>query len=308
MQTINSIHEHHRQRTDEQARQAARRHVYSILSARDIFRMQMPEIDWFVPGLIASGLTTLAGQSTAGKSWLLLQLGLAISAGSVFIGSLCCRKADVLYLALEDNNWRMQSRLRKLGLDCTRNLFIDTANKVTPDNIEIHLDEMPTVQMVIVDTLGRYFASGQEKIDGNDYNENTKAVGKLHTVAKERGIAMVVCTHTRKGAVQDDNWVDSIMGSKALVAVSDTVLMLTRKMETTVGQLKITGRDVLERTIEMEHTENWLWYDKNAEQVTPLAEFSQFGVCPKCNGEGVWGLWEDGKRVTRRCDCVAGKF
>jgi RecA-family ATPase len=128
--------------------------------------------------------------------------------------------------------------------------------------------------MVIIDTLGKYLIG--EKADGNDYNEMTRVISPLHDIANQRNIAVIACTHTRKGQVGQD-WTDSVMGSKAVVAVSDTVLMLTRPMENADGKLRITGRDVEERTLEIEHTEDWFWYDKNAEIVSEtLPEFEQW--------------------------------
>jgi len=300
MATYDQIRNYQTKHVDNQKRTEARQHVGTIRNAVEFAEMDMPEIDWFVPSLIAPGLTTLAGQSGAGKSWLLLQLGLAVSAGGLFLNNLRCRKANVLYIALEDNNRRMKRRLLHIGVNLTRGLFIDTTNTVNPQNLETILDEMPTVEMVIIDTLGRYLVP--ENVDGNDYMEMTKHAGALHSIAKERNIAIIACTHTRKGAKTADG-IDGVMGSKALPAVSDTVLMLTRQIEETEGKLYVTGRDVEERTIEMEHTEKWLWYDKNAKTTTSLAEFDQFGVCEKCGGEGVISFYENGLKVIRKCDC-----
>jgi RecA-family ATPase len=181
----------------------------------------------------------------------------------------------LLYLALEDNDRRVARRLYRLGIPATRDLYIETANKLTPQNINEILDAVPFVKMLIFDTQGRYFEN--ETTDGNDYNEMTRMVATLHTIANKREMAIITCTHTRKNVDKED-WVNSVIGSKALVAVSDTILMLTRERESTEGKLHITGRDVDEFTIEMEHTEDWLWYDKKTDftATEPLSEFEQF--------------------------------
>jgi len=276
MPSLNDLRDYHQ----NQQKTESREHVLSIKNALNFSRLELPPVNWLVPQLISPGLITIAGRSDAGKSWLLLQLGLAVSAGALFIGNLRCKQADVLYLALEDNDRRIRSRLHKLGMPPTRNLYIDTSNKVTPKNINDMLNEMPSIQMVIIDTLGRYHEN--EGINGNDYAEVTKAAGALHNIAKEREIAVIACTHTRKGAKEEEG-TEGVSGSKALVSVSDTVLMLSRKVEETNGKLYVTGRDVMERTIEMEHTEDWLWFDKNASrggepapEVKPYAEFENF--------------------------------
>ena len=273
MPAFDEIREHQQQSAGNRAKQEAREYVASLRSAVEFARMDIPPIEWFVPGLIAPGLTIIAGQSGAGKSWLLLQLGLAVSCGGLFIGNLRCRKADVLYIALEDNDRRIKSRLQKLGMALTRDFYIDTTNIVCPQNINAILDEMPTVQMVIIDTLGRYLSG--EKVEGNDYQQMTAVIEPLHTIAKERNIAVVICTHTKKGAKVEDG-VDAVIGSKATVGVSDTIMILTRKLEETEGKLYAIGRDFIERTIEMEHTEDWLWYDKKTDFTAPLTEFEQW--------------------------------
>ena len=271
MPTLDEIRTH-------QAKSAAKAHVGTIRSAVELAEMDLPEIDWLVPSLIAPGLTTIAGRSDAGKSWLLLQLGLAVSAGGRFLGNLRCQKADVLYLALEDNLRRIKLRLLKLGMNLTHGLRIDTANEVKPQNIEAILDEMPTVKMVMIDTLGRYLEN--EGIDWNKYAEVTPAAGALHSIAKEREIAVIACTHTKKGAKAEEG-TEGVSGSNALVSVSDTVLMLSRKVEQSDGKLYVTGRDVEERTIDLEHTDDWLWYDINAPSETTITEFNQYNKTPE---------------------------
>jgi RecA-family ATPase len=66
------------------------------------------------PGHSARGFSVLAGKSKLGKSWLALNLALAVASGGTAIGSIDVEQGEVLYLALEDTKRRLQGRLRKI--------------------------------------------------------------------------------------------------------------------------------------------------------------------------------------------------
>jgi hypothetical protein len=86
----------------------------NLFTAADIMRWDHPPIKFVVPGYIAEGLTILAGTPKIGKSWLSLDLAVAISMGGKAFGSIEVEEGDVLYLALEDNERRLKKRLDKL--------------------------------------------------------------------------------------------------------------------------------------------------------------------------------------------------
>lgn len=65
---------------------------------------------YVVPGYIAEGLTVLAGRPKLGKSWLALDLAIAVATGGAALGSTKVGQGDVLYLALEDNERRLCRR------------------------------------------------------------------------------------------------------------------------------------------------------------------------------------------------------
>src|SRR6516164_563717 len=71
-------------------------------------------IKYIVPGVIVEGLTILAGKPKVGKSWLVLHGAIAVARGGFTLGEIKCIEGDVLYCALEDNERRLQSRMRKL--------------------------------------------------------------------------------------------------------------------------------------------------------------------------------------------------
>jgi RecA-family ATPase len=63
---------------------------------------------------MTEGLTILAGKGKIGKSWLALGIAIAVASGGYALGSIKVEQGDVLYLALEDNERRLQKRLRQL--------------------------------------------------------------------------------------------------------------------------------------------------------------------------------------------------
>ena len=77
----------------------------------ELLASPVPWVREIVPGLVPAGLTLLEGKPHAGKSWLALELALAVASGS----EVCDLKEKVLYLALEDPPWRLQRRLRQLA-------------------------------------------------------------------------------------------------------------------------------------------------------------------------------------------------
>src|SRR3712207_4780338 len=97
-----------------QARAEPQRAECIVRSAADLQRQTFPPIRYVVPGYIAEGLTLLAGRPKLGKSWFMLDVGLAVAAGRTCLGATACEQGDVLYLALEDNERRLQSRIEKL--------------------------------------------------------------------------------------------------------------------------------------------------------------------------------------------------
>lgn len=82
----------------------------NAISAKELQDTNIPELNSIVENMLYEGLAILAGAPKCGKSWISLQLGLALSQGKEFLG-FETTKSDVLYLALEDSYRRLQDRL-----------------------------------------------------------------------------------------------------------------------------------------------------------------------------------------------------
>src|SRR5262245_25770067 len=72
---------------------------------------KFPEPRWAIPDLLAQGCTLLAGPPKVGKSWLALNIAVAVATGGKALGTIDVEAGDVLLLALEDNGRRLQNRL-----------------------------------------------------------------------------------------------------------------------------------------------------------------------------------------------------
>ncbi len=58
----------------------ARRRL-GLTSSADLMAKDLPPVRYVVPGIIAEGLTLLAGKSKIGKSWLILGTAIAVACG-----------------------------------------------------------------------------------------------------------------------------------------------------------------------------------------------------------------------------------
>jgi AAA domain/Transcriptional regulator, AbiEi antitoxin len=202
-----------------------------------------------VPGLMPAGFGIIAAPPKAGKSLLILDWLLAAATGGQALGRLRVGPArDVLYLALEDGDRRLQGRCRQLLADREpipdRLRYILT---VPPGQVlavlNDALERYPETRLVVLDTLGRIMPM---PFQGETTYQRDYRVGiALKRVADERpGLTIVVIHHTRK-AVADD-FIDSISGTHGLAGAADTIIMLSRGRGRREGTLRVTGRDVVE--------------------------------------------------------------
>ena len=71
-------------------------------SAADFPTKTFPPLKFIVPELVPEGATLLVSRPKLGKSWLVLNIGIAVASGRFTLGSMKPIQGDVLYLALED--------------------------------------------------------------------------------------------------------------------------------------------------------------------------------------------------------------
>jgi hypothetical protein len=216
-------------------------------TAAELLAREIPATRWAVPGILPEGVTLLAGKPKLGKSWLGLGLGVATASGGYALGKKRVEPGEALYLALEDNERRLQKRLKKLtdsGSDLSRLHYATEwprLNEGGADELRAWLNAHPNTRLVVIDTLAkiRKPAHGQ-----NVYREDYEALEKLLPLASEYGVAVLVVHHLRKMAASDP--MDEISGSTGLSGGVDGFLILKRDRGRHDATLHVDGRDVEE--------------------------------------------------------------
>lgn len=223
----------------------------AALDGYSIYRTNYPAPTFLFDGLLANGLTILAGRPKSGKSWLTLQMAIDAAMKRPFLGRFGIERAvRVLYCGLEEGPQRTHNRLRKLL----------PKNDIQLQNIEFRYvlkslseggaEELDTLlkgsnyRLLVIDTFLRMAKAGGSNRDAtrSEYAE----VAQLQELAQRRQIATVLVDHTRKMGAE--NGLDTVSGTTGKTAACDAVWTL-KKLSTGDAVLEVTGREMEEQTL-----------------------------------------------------------
>lgn len=230
------------------------------ISALELERKDIPPIRWIVDGLLPQGLTILAGAPKAGKSWLSLDICLSVAKAEPFWGKETYPfPGQVIYLALEDSERRLKSRMKTLLSDeaAPGNLHFvteaPTINGGLSEQLEQLFDWKPDTSLVIIDTLGKIRQAS--KLDG--YQKDYSDLTQLKRLADAQNCGIVAVHHLRKMPGSDP--FDRISGTNGILGSADTALVLTRERQSSEGRLFVTGRDLEETQYVLKFSDNCHW-------------------------------------------------
>ncbi len=218
-----------------------------MVSATKILTTDYPAIEYVVPGLIPEGMTLLVAAPKIGKSWMALGLSIACATGGNALGAIPVRQRPVLYLALEDGERRLKSRMHTLGI--TRpvpGLYFIT--RVRPGTvtatITAFLERFNGHQPVVfLDTLGRVLPPA--RAGDSAYQHDYKLTVDLkETVDAFPGSSLVAVHHTRKQDATD--FLDAINGTQGIGGGVDTALVIRRPRQESEATMEVTARDAME--------------------------------------------------------------
>jgi len=176
------------------------------------------DFDWIVEKLIPEGaITLLYGKAGTGKTWLVLQLGIAVSGGRPFC-TLRTKKCPVIYVGFEDPLQVISKRLKIMGASNNFRIWHIDSDFPPPklDKQWQKYKQLPAGSLLIFDTL-RASQGGDE----NSSQDMAQIMEKLKELRKE-GLTIVLVHHTPKAS-------ESIYkGSTAILDLVDHELCLEK--------------------------------------------------------------------------------
>lgn len=247
-------------------------HALQPKTAKDLMETEIVKPDEIVKGLLPVGASILAGEPKCGKSFIVMQMVLAVASGMPFLG-METQKCRVLYCDLESPNWLHQQRLELL---CNDESSLDNIDIITQSDRDVigtlgegfedqllsYLESHMDCKLIVIDTLGEIMTSKtvDEIGNGGQYAKEKEAYDRLIALARNRQVAVVVIDHTTK-TVADKDVFRSIRGTYATSGSYDTLMVLSVPKQEDAGvrvrRLSVKGKAVAEQEICIVLDENW---------------------------------------------------
>jgi hypothetical protein len=227
--------------------------LLTLMNGADIAEMEFPPLQYLADEFLPMGCWLLIGPPKRGKTWLMLDLAVAVAGGGESLG-FKCEQGRVLYLALEESKRRIQDRTlqlcRQKGLNPKETLGqilfgttgdddIPTADGGLYQMIADAMDADPTIKLVVVDTLHK--ARPMQRNGEGTYVYDRRCVDPFTDMLAARpGRAVVIVHHTRKSKSSDP--FEMASGSMGLTGAADGHIFLLPDDQ---GQMvmHVQGRD-----------------------------------------------------------------
>lgn len=224
--------------------EAAQSPEFSMISAADIMNKEFTPLEFIVQDILPKGFSFLGGKPKSGKSLLATHLATCVATGSPW-GELEVEQGDVLYLALEDNQRRLQSRFQKMALnkDLSRLQIVTESMPLDWGFLEATnnwIAQVSDPRLVIIDTYAKI--KPRSATSKAEYDQEYATAEGLLKLSNAHDIAVLAVHHQKKGETEDP--FDGFLGSTGITAAADTLVLLQKTSE---GPVLIgKGRDIAE--------------------------------------------------------------
>lgn len=251
-----------------------------VRSIADLRSMELSDQKFIIPGVLPTGNVMLASRPKMRKTWLALQLGMAIARGRKFL-EWQCEQGEVLFLGLEDNQRRLRYRIQKLltfemdvgdlsgfrywtaGMDVNARgeLYVSNPEEAAElrdrfprgeagvDALEQYVETFPLTTTIIIDTYAHFReASNNRDIYQRDYD----AMMPITKLAARKSLLIMPVHHEKKGNADRDgsggDFLEDVSGSSGVTGGVDGVMSIKGRRGIQEGpeqrKLLLSGRDI----------------------------------------------------------------
>lgn len=133
--------------------------AFGFYSVPDLTEEERRPPEFIIDGMIPVGLTFLSGAPKTRKSFLALQMAIAVAQGKPFFGRET-RTCDVVYLDLEGSKSRISARTAGMVEAVPRNLFVTNSTDAKladglVDMLRLLHQQRPSIRFMVIDTYNR---------------------------------------------------------------------------------------------------------------------------------------------------------
>lgn len=220
------------------------------VTAAELKKMDIPPIEWLIDEILPVGLSMIGAPSKYYKSYMSLEICIAICNGKKFL-SFNSTKHACLYLDLESTKRRPKNRLKQIlkEEDFPENLYVITGTdgigrigEGFEAQIEYQLKQHPEIRLVIVDVFQMIRQPAKHNQSG--YDRDYEDFKVLKQIADKHNIGLMLIHHTRKMKDPTDVF-NELSGSVGVMGALDCAWVITKgDRYAEEGTLHITGRDM----------------------------------------------------------------
>lgn len=250
-----------------------------VPSMADLQKRTFKEPKWVIPNVLPTGTILLAARPKMRKTFLALQLALAVCGGRKFLDWKCVQ-GDVLFLGLEDNERRLKSRIKLLqtlelnppdlsgfrywtgGVDIsptTGREYIsnpeeaERAYNAFPrgqagvDALERFLDMYPLTRLIIIDTYAHFRNQSNNR---DVYQRDVDDMMPITRMASAREVCVLIVHHEKKGLASQESadFMEDASGTAGITGSIDGMMSIKGKRgiqnENEERKLLLSGRDI----------------------------------------------------------------
>ena len=235
-------------------------HYLHTVSMTELYQTPYKSRPPIIDSLLYAGAYILAGAPKIGKSFLVAQIAYHVSTGKA-LWDYEVHPGTVLYLALEDDFQRIQSRMFMMyGVNDTDRLHFATAAGKIGNGLDEQLENFvrvhPDTKLIIIDTMQKIREVGGEAYS---YASDYEIIGRPKQFADKHCICVLTVHHTRKQPAGDS--FEMISGTTGLLGCADGSLLMQKKKRTALeATIDVVGRDQQDQILYLKkdpHTQIW---------------------------------------------------